>query len=105
MSCFIVALSYHIRQRPSLSRRLFTDHRADPIQDGRIHRDRCEDQDVRQGRRHVEEFKVREHEGPRDAEDDGNETFGEESLRGNEVRAEEEVEAREDEFSFHSFKN
>jgi len=95
MSCFIVALSYHIRQRPSLSRCLFTDHRADPIQDGRIHRDRQEDKDVRQGRRDVEEFEVCEDEGPRDAEDDGDETFTEEPLRGDEVRAEEEVEAGE----------
>lgn len=72
--------------------------RPDPPEDGRIQRDGCEDQDVGQGWRRAEELEVREDEGPRHTEDDGDEAFAEESLRRDEVRAEEEVEAGEEEF-------
>jgi len=41
-------------------------------------------------------FEEREYEAPRDTEENGDEAFAEESLRSDEVRAEEEVEAGED---------
>lgn len=77
------------------------EQRADPVEDGGIESDGAQDQHVEHGcGRIAAVFEEREREAPRDPQDDGDEAFAEEPLCADEVRAEEEVEAGEDEGHF-----